>query len=162
MPALRYRDVLKVLNSMAERVLPTPDAFATCPPDGKILEYYGGAFEAVYVLLHPFVGANAAIGTEQFTPGKYPSRACIIKHCSPVTWAEVARRTGLPSIAAVDIGLRSGIHGLKPEFSNRDYAARIESLADSDHILPPTEGGFSELLHDKVLLSIQSLGYEWV
>jgi hypothetical protein len=146
---------------MAERILPTPDAFATCPLDGRILEYYAGAFEAVYVLLHPFIDATA-IGTEQFGPGTYPSRARITKNCAAVSWSEVAKRTGLPSIAAVDVGLRTSILGLKPEFSNRDYATRIESLAESGQILPPTEGGFSGLLHDTVLLSIQGLGHEWV
>ena len=146
---------------MAERILPTPDAFATCPFDGRILEYYAGTFEAVYVLLHPFMDATA-IGTEQFKPGTYPSRACITKNCIAISWAEVAKRTGLPSIAAVDVGLRTSILGLKPEFLNRDYAARIESLPESGQILPPDEGGFSDLLHDRVLLSIQSLGYDWV
>lgn len=29
-------------------------------------------------------------------------------------------------------------------------------------ILPPGEGSFSDLLHDRVLSSIQSLGYDWV
>jgi hypothetical protein len=33
---------------MAERILPSPDAYATCPNEGKILEYYSGTFEAVY------------------------------------------------------------------------------------------------------------------
>jgi hypothetical protein len=34
-----------------ERICPAPDVFATCPSDGKILEYYKDTFEAVYVLL---------------------------------------------------------------------------------------------------------------
>ena len=145
---------------MAERILPTPDNFATCPQDGKILEYYAGTFEAVYILLHPFIGASA-VGTEQFRPGTYPSRQYIVKNCRPVPWAEVEDRTGLASKAAIDVGLRTQILGLKPEFSNQDYADRIESLITRDQILAPDEGGFSELLHDMVLESIQEIGYEW-
>jgi hypothetical protein len=146
---------------MPERILPTGDTFATCPLDGKILDYYAGTFEAVYVLLHPFIKA-VTIGTETFAPTTYPSRTSKVKNCIPVSSAEVAKKTGLPSLAAVDIGLRTMILGLKPELSNQEYADRIESLAASDKILPPPEGCFSDLLHDKVLLSLQGLGYEWV
>jgi hypothetical protein len=146
---------------MAERVLPAPDAFATCPLDGRILEYYAGTLEAVFVLLHPFIDA-AAIGTDQFKPGTYPSRAFIAKNCRAVSWEEVAKEAGLPSIAAVDIGLRTSILGLKQEFQNQDYATCIERLAETKRILAPDEGRFSDLTHDIVLSAIQSIGYEWV
>ncbi len=146
---------------MAERILPPPDAFATCPTDGKVLEYYAGAFEAVFVLLHPFI-KTVSIGKERFVPSAYPGRSEIVSHCVPVSWAEVASKAGLPSIAAVDIGLRTLILGLKAEYSNQEYADKIESLAESDQILPAPEGCLSDLLHDKVLQAIRRLGYEWV
>lgn len=146
---------------MAERVLPKPDAFATCPYEGRILDYYAGTFEAVFVQLHPFIDATRT-GTERFKPGTYPGRQFIRKNCRAVPWAEVIKRTGLPSLKAIDIGLRTMILGLKDEFANREYATAIKSLADSSHILPPPEGCFSDLLHDNVLSSIQNLGYEWV
>ena len=146
---------------MAERILPKPDAFATCPDEGRILEYYTGTFEAVYVLLHPFIDATRA-GTAQFRPCAYPGRQFILKNCRPVSWAEVMERTSLPSLKAVDIGLRTMILGLKAEFANSAYASAIESLAESCHILAPPEGCFSDLLHDNVLSSIQNLGYDWV
>jgi hypothetical protein len=66
-----------------------------------------------------------------------------------------------PPFAAVDVGLRTNIHGLKEEFSNREYAAKIESLVEPSRILSPDEGRFSDVLHVRVLSSIQSLGYEW-
>ena len=102
---------------MSERILPTSDAFATCPTEGRVLEYYAGTFEAVYVLLHPFI-KTVSIDKEQFKPSTYPSRTSIVRNCAPVSWAEVAKIAGLPSIAAVDIGLRTRILGLKPELSN--------------------------------------------
>jgi hypothetical protein len=54
------------------------------------------------------------------------------------------------------------IRGLKAAFSNEEYASRIESLAEKHDILPPPEGCFSDLLHDKILGAVQNLGYEWV
>ena len=76
---------------MAERVLPAPDHFATCPYEGSILEYYAGTFEAVYILLYPFIRV-VSIETAQFVPATYPSRTSIVKNCAPVSWAEVARK----------------------------------------------------------------------
>jgi hypothetical protein len=145
---------------MAKRILPKADAFATCPTEGRILEYYKGTFEAVYVLLHPFI-KTVSIDKEQFKPSTYPSRASIVRNCVPVSWAEISNRAELPSIAAVDIGLRTRILGLKAELTNQQYAVRLEALAQSDGILPPPEGFFSDLLHDRIVQSIQRLGYEW-
>lgn len=144
-----------------ERILPVPDAFATCPTEGKVLEYYEGIFEAAYVLLHPFV-KNVSIREEQFKPATYPTRSSMVKNGVAVSWQEVAARAGLSSIAAVDIGLRSMVLGLKKEPSNQEFASKIESLVESDGVLPPPEGCFSDLLHDRVLTYIQELGHKWV
>lgn len=144
-----------------ERILPLPDAFATCPTEGNVLQYYEGVFGAAYVLLHPFI-KPVSIGKELFKPGTYPTRSTIVKNCTAVSWEEVRARAGLPSIAAVDIGLRSSILGLKAGLSNQEYAGRIEALVGSDNILPPSDGCFSDLLHDRVLAHIQELGHEWI
>lgn len=144
-----------------KRIAPPPDTFATCPIDGKVLEYYAGVFEAVYILLHPFI-RPISIGKEQFKAGTYPTRSSIVKNCAAVSWGEVAVKAGLPSIAAVDIGLRSRILGLRKGLSNKDYFDKIDLLYESDGILAPPEGCFSDLLHDRVLAHIQELGHKWV
>ena len=89
-------------------------------------------------MLHPFIKA-VSIGIEQFVPATYPVRPKIVSHCAPVSWAEVASKAGLPSIAAVDIGLRTMILGLKAESSNQEYADKIESMAASQQVLDPVE-----------------------
>jgi len=146
---------------MKTRVLPPPDVFASCPLDGKILEYYAGTFEAVYVSLNPFM-KPVSIDKAEFKPGTYPSRAKIVANCEPVSWSEVAQRSGLPGIAAVDVGLRTRILGLRKELENQNYAAAIDAFYVTQGILPPTEGTFSSLLHDKLLDSIKGLGYDWL
>ncbi len=65
-------------------------------------------------------------------------------------------------MGAVDIGLRTMIGGLKAEFSNQEYADKLESLSGFDSILAPPEGCFSDLLHNRILKSIQDLGHQWV
>jgi hypothetical protein len=146
---------------MSTRVLPPPDIYASCPHDGKILEHYAGTFEAVYVSLSPFI-KPISIDKAEFKPGTYPSRASIATNCEAVSWSDAARLARLPSLAAVDIGLRTGIGGLKKELENQSYDAAIESLYDTHSILRPNEGVFSDLLYEKSLESIQKLGYEWL
>jgi Protein of unknown function (DUF2711) len=146
---------------MTTRNLPSPDAYASCPLDGKILEYYAGTFEAVYVCLNPFI-KPISIDMTAFSAGTWPDRATIAAGCKAVSWAEVAQLAKLPSLAAVDIGLRTRIRDLKKELENGDYAEAIEALIKTHGILASTEGLFPELLHDKILHSIQGLGYEWL
>jgi hypothetical protein len=136
-------------------------SFASCLLDGKILDYYVGTFESVYVSLNPFI-KPIAINKAEFKPDTYPSCANIVTNCKPVAWSEVAQLAELPSLAAVDIGLRTRIGGLKKELQNHSYAAAIDALSDTQCILPPPEGCFSDLLHDKILQSIQGLGYDWL
>jgi hypothetical protein len=146
---------------MIARTLPSPDLFASCPLEGKIIEYYSGTFEAVYISLNPFIRPTS-IDKAQFKPGTYPNRREIVANCEPVPWSEVKHLAALPSLAAVDIGLRTGIHGLNQELENQTYAAAIDALCDLQNILTPLEGHFPDLLHDKILQGIQGLGYEWL
>ena len=39
---------------MKENNVLIPKIYASYPYDGKILEYYQGGFESVYIVLHPF------------------------------------------------------------------------------------------------------------
>jgi len=54
---------------MKDRVLPTPEKFASCPYDEKILPFYEGQFEAVNVMLHPFL-KPFNLDIERFCPAK--------------------------------------------------------------------------------------------
>lgn len=69
---------------------------------------------------------------------------------------------GLPSLAAVDVGLRTMIRGLKTQYQNQDFAKRISSLAHQAGIIEPPEGEHSDLLHNQVLGLFRELGHDWV
>lgn len=152
---------MAVGSDMTTRVLPPPDIFASCPLDGRILEFYRNTFEAVYVSLNPFI-LPITLDKDEFKPGTYPSRASIAAKCRPVSWTEVMRLTGLSSLAAVDIALRTRSGGLKQELRNEAYAAALDTLIETHSILPPPEGSFSDLLHDRVLHAIQALSQDWL
>jgi len=150
---------------MTTRVLPEADRFATCPNDGKVLDYYAGVFASVYVVLSPFMAplSDAFVAMcDSPDPEAGPDRIAIVAHCRPVPWCEVARESGLPDLAAVDIALRTQIGGLSAAFRNTDYAARLKRLYENDRLWPPIEGQHAELLQHTVLELFQALGHDWV
>lgn len=146
---------------MKKRILPSRDIYASCPNEGEVLRYYAGAFPSVYISFSPFI-KPISISPELFQPATYPSSMSIANNCKAVLWKDVAERSGLPGLAAVDMALRTQIHGLRTEFMNEDYADRLERLYETELILPPTEGEHSPLLHHRVLELFQELGHDWV
>jgi len=146
---------------MKKRIFPSPDIYATYPYDGKVLSYYADVFPSVYIAFSPFI-EPVSIPPELFQLTTYPDRMSIANNCKAVLWKDVAKRSGLPNVAAVDIALRTQIHALRPGFMNIDYANRLERFYETDGILAPTEGEHSALLHNKVLELFQALGHDWV
>jgi hypothetical protein len=146
-----------------EQTQPSPTLRAMCPTDGKILAFYEGLFEAVYILLHPFIKADS-IDPNRFYPESYPTKAEILANCSPVSWSEVIRLTELQNINEVDIGLRTAILGLKDEFTKPGFADAINKLEETSNIIRPSEGDIPELLQNKLFDAIQKSGNDqlWI
>lgn len=143
---------------MTERVLPAPDLFAVCPLDGPILPFYEGVFEAAYVLLNPFLRPRSP--SVVFSEIATAEELC--RTCDPVPWSEVQRLLGFSSCAEIDVALRTNIHGLRPEFTDKPLAARLNDGLNSHHLLHPVEGMFPELSLELMLSFIQSLDQRWV
>lgn len=148
-------------NQRKERRLPSPEKFASCSYEGRILDFYQGQFDSVFVLLHPFISCQS-IDSQLFYPNTYPNKAEILAGCIAVTWTDVIAKTSLPDINAVDIGLRTGIAGLKKEFANEDFAASIDSLEKSLPVVRPSEGKIPELLQNLIYAALQSVGEDWI
>ncbi len=108
------------------------------PLDCKVLNFYRGQFSAVFIHLLPFEKQPAAI---------------------PVRWSEAMQLMKLPSLAAVDIGLRTMIGGLNKKYANEAYAQAILDLQSNNAIAPPPDCGFSGLDYSVVLDAIADLGY---
>ncbi|WP_342630607.1 DUF2711 family protein [Marinobacter alkaliphilus] len=145
---------------MTERVLPTPEKFASCPYDEKILPFYDGQFDCVYVLLHPFFKPTN-IGIERFCPSGWPSKHEIIDGCRPVSWHEVLELTGLKTLSDLDIGLRTSIGGLNKNLANKAISDKLAELEDQNIILPQ-EGELPPLLENRILNAIKELGHNWL
>lgn len=149
-------------RSGIERRLPEPDRYAICcPEDRPILDFYEDQFEAVFVLLHPFIRPTS-IDQKLFYPGTYPSKTEILASCVGVSWDEVMKKTDLSNLAEVDIGLRTGILGLLDEFKNEAFASEIERVEADEGIVRPNQGQFPDLLENQMLSCLQSIGYDWI
>lgn len=142
--------------------LPEPDRFAISPPDGgPLLPFYRDVFEAVFVLLHPFLRPKG-IMRERLLEDPEVGRNQIRRACEPVPWAEVQQLGNFSSLAEIDIALRTQIGGLRQEFASPDLASRLQSCLHVLGLVQPTEGRFSDLTHDEVLDFVQEEGHSWV
>jgi len=145
---------------MRDRVLPTPEKFASCPYDEKILDFYKGQFDSVYVLLHPFLRPTS-IDIGRFCPAKWPEKHDIIDGCDPISWREILSLTGLENLSDIDIGLRTAIGGLNDEASNQAFSEKLAVL-EVHNIIHPQEGDLPPLLENRILTSIKKLGQNWL
>lgn len=146
---------------MTDRVLPESEKFASCPYDEKILPFYEGQFDSVYVLLHPFF-KPLKIDIERFCPSKWPTKQEIIEGGEPVSWHEILKLTGLQNLSEIDVGLRTSIHGIKKELSNVDASKKLNALFEEHNIIHPSHGDLSPLLENRILQAIKSIGENWL
>ena len=102
------------------------ERFASYPYDGRILEYYAGVFEVVYVMLHPFVRPSSLSREQLFQPYSL-SWMEIVAGCKPVRWEEARVAAGLPSIASVGVALLTGIRALSAPYRNDTYEAQLDA-----------------------------------
>ncbi|MBQ4889309.1 DUF2711 family protein [Shewanella sp. MMG014] len=145
---------------MIDRILPTPEKFASCPDDERILPFYDGQFECVYILLHPFFKPTA-IDIERFFPSAWPDKLEIINGCDAISWREIIGLSGVNSLCDIDIGLRTSIGGLKKELSNEQFSKKLAEL-DQQNIIHPQEGDIPPLLENRLLKTIKELGHDWL
>ena len=147
---------------MNARILPEPDRFAVCPLDGPILPFYDGVFEAAYVLLSPFLRRrSSALVLEDGMPADAAAQDRR-DAWMPVRWSEVQRLSGLPTLAAVDVALRTRIGGLKAEFADKAMARQLSESLEQHRLLAPGEGSFPALTLEPMLSFLQSLDQQWL
>ncbi|MBN2234072.1 MAG: DUF2711 family protein [Opitutales bacterium] len=145
-----------------ERDAPEPDRYAVCASEGSpILEFYRGVFDSCFVLLHPFIKPNT-IPIARFCSDSYPSKMELKNGTEPVSWMHILEVSNLQSLAQIDVGLRTGICGLREVNENRDYEAEISRIEQMENIVRPVEGCLPEMIQDRILSSLQEMGYRCV
>lgn len=144
------------------RVLPQPDKYAVCAIDEvSIKEYYRGYFDEIFVFLHPFI-KPISLDISMFTPTTYPDKLQLINQCKSVSWSEFLELSSIASFDELDIGLRTRILGLKQHLCNNEIANLIDIACNKYNLVEPTEGMLPQIIIDRILKAIQSLGFDWL
>ena len=128
------------------------------PYDAPLAEAYGGRFESVYVILHPFLGVPESLAWK--TVKQYPSDEQILSWGAKIPWSSVAAQTGLSTCAKVNQALLTSIGSISEEL--RDHAASdaLTSFLQSNSVWMPTEGRFEPLLQGDFLHAFDVAGQE--
>jgi hypothetical protein len=124
--------------------------------DTPLVEAYDGAFESVYVVLHPFVSVPSRLAWK--TTKQYPSDEQILRVGKKCSWSHVLAKTGLSTYARLNQALLTSIGSIDEDL--RDYAAsdRVKRLLESESIWMPGEGRFEPLLQEDFLDAFEAAG----
>ena len=124
--------------------------------DTPLMEAFGGAYESVYVVLHPFVRVPDKLAWKATM--QYPSDEQILSVGAKCGWAEVVNKTKLGTCARLDQALLTSIGSLDKDL--RDYAASgaLKSLLETESIWMPGEGRFEALLQMDLLDAFEAAG----
>ncbi len=113
------------------------------------MEAYGGAFECVFVVLHPFIRVPAELAWSVIH--RYPSDAVIAAHGAKVPWTDVAARTSLKSCARINQALLTSIGSLDDHVADPAGSGELQRFLESQLVWMPTEGRFEPLLRPDFL-----------
>ena len=128
------------------------------PYDAPLAEAYGGRFESVYVLLHPFVGVPEYLAWKAVK--QYPTDEQILSRGAKVPWAQVAAQTGLGTCAKVNQALLTSIRSIVEELRDDPASVTLSSFLQSNSVWMPTEGRFEPLLQMDFLHAFDVAGQE--
>ncbi len=120
------------------------------------MEAYGGVYESVYVMLHPFVRVPDELAWK--ATKQYPSDEQVLNAGEKCTWADVQARTGLSTGAKLNQALLTSIGSINEDL--RDYAASgtLKNFLEEESIWMPSEGRFEPLLQMDFLSAFEDAG----
>lgn len=126
--------------------------------DAPLMEAYGGRFEAVYVVLHPFVSVPDDLAWK--ATRQYPSDEQVLATGSKCTWAHVAAETGLRTCAKLNQALLTSIKSIQEELCG--YAANdaLQNFLKSRSAWMPGEGRFEPLVQMDFLNAFEAAGQQ--
>jgi hypothetical protein len=126
------------------------------PHDAPLLEAYGGRYESLYVILHPFVGVPDELAWK--ATKNYPDDEQIASVGAKYSWSQVAAQTGMDTCAKLNQALLTSIGSINKELC--DFAGRdaLKGFLESNSVWMPTEGRFEPLLHADFLDAFETAG----
>ena len=122
----------------------------TYPPYGTpLVEAYDRRFEAVFIILHPFIRVPEHL--EWSVTRRYPTDAEISAAGLPVTWTEVANETGLSSCAHLNQALLTATGSLTGDLADREGRDALQRYLELHPVWMPAQGRYEPLLQRDLL-----------
>jgi hypothetical protein len=129
------------------------------PPYGTALtEAYEGRFEAVFVILHPFIRIPEHLAWT--ATRRYPADAEIIAHGTRCTWTQVGRETRLNSCARLNQALLTATGSLTGDLADAEGKSALQGFLLSQPIWMPAQGRFEPLLQRDLLQVFSLAGWD--
>ncbi len=128
-----------------------PEQFTYPPYSIPLVEAYGGLFESVFVVLHPFVRVPDSLAWR--ATHQYPGDAQILMQGIKVPWVEAAAQTGLANCARVHQALLTSIGSLSDHLADPDGRDALKTFLESQPVWMPVEGRFEPLLQADFLFA---------
>lgn len=143
------------------RKAPPPDRFASFPYDGKILAYFAGVFEAVFVVIQPFckiekehqwiLNRNIDVSKQEF-----------IRYAKAISWQEVMQKLNIGEYQDLETGIQSRENRLYEHLQRMDIKHQLLTLENECDIFAPETNEIAPYFENDIFNVIKKLGYDWV
>jgi len=123
-----------------------------------LVEAYGGRFESVFVVLHPFVSVPEELAWK--ATKSYPSDEQIVERGAKCTWGEVSVHTGLRNCAKLNHAMLTSIRAINDELCDSAASSVLKRFLESEAVWIPGEGRFEPPLRGGFLRAFEKAGWE--
>jgi len=130
--------------------------FVYPPYDLPLLDAFGGRFESLFVMLHPFIEVPAELAWK-FTK-QYPSEEQILARGTKLAWAAVAAGTGIGTCAKLNQALLTSSRAIPDELCDFPAAMALDEFVSSKAIWIPGAGAFEPMLRDDMMAAFEMSG----
>jgi hypothetical protein len=122
------------------------------------MDAYGGRFESVYVILHPFVIVPDNLAWK--ATKQYPRDEQILSLGAKSPWSHVAAQTGLRTCSKLNQALLTSTRSIAPELCDFPAGNALQSFLRTQSVWMPGEGRFEPLLQMDFLHAFEAAGQE--
>jgi len=128
------------------------------PYDAPLADAYGGRYESVFIILHPFVSMPDNLAWK--ATKKYPNDEQILSLGAKCSWDSVAAQTGLSTCSKLNQALLTASGSIAPDLSDSPAATALQRFLQFESVWMPVQGRFEPLLQMDFLAAFQAAGQE--
>lgn len=136
------------------------DVFASFPYDGKLLAYFQGHFECVFIALQPFSRIQPEYQYILNDVDYDPTLQDFLNYATPISWAEIQQMIDIDDIGRIETAIRSW--RLFDKYRDIHVETLLSKLTEEQHIFPPEYDEFQPNMQYIILNTLKYLGYQHI